>query len=255
MLANPPLWSAPENGGRVGASDHAFNSLVASTRRRVKAYVRRVTRDPDDAADLVAETYARAWIARDQLLESPNRPEAVIAVARAVGRQWVAAHRRIVPADGDTNSADARFRADGPRAATRELRVARRNWMGRVLARLSEDQRLAVRLHVLYGFEYELLAQVLDLNEAAVRARVHRGLVRLRQVVAGDPFPTDADVRSNQVRGTPGRSGCTPDVEGPVVRKLATEFPSGASQKRPQLFSNREATKRRRPQGADATKG
>jgi RNA polymerase sigma-70 factor, ECF subfamily len=240
----PPPPPVPVGGGRTAVGNGGFNSLVASTRRRVEAYVRRVTRDRDDAADLIAETYARAWVAREQLFEKPNQPEAVIAIARTVGRRWVAAHRHLVAANGDIAAREVRSPGIDEEATPRELSVVRREWMGRVLARLSEDQRIAVRLHVLFGFEYELVARVLDLNEAAVRARVHRGLVRLRQVVAGDPFPTGTDVRGKQVRGTPSRSGYTPDAEGLVVRKLATVFPSGASQKRPQLFSNREATKR-----------
>ena len=198
MSGIPPSRLAAGSGGRGNAQQRAFNSLVTSTRKRVAAYVRRISPDGDDVADLMDETYMRAWIARREMLQCPNPSAAIIAYARAVGREWVATHRRLVAVGGDVASFESRARAADEDSIPQELAVARREWAERVLARLSEQQRAAVELHVWWHFEYDVVAEVLELSEAGVRARVHRGLMQLRRVVAEDPFPVDAPAPSER---------------------------------------------------------
>ena len=62
---------------------------------RVRAYIRRVSKDDDDVADLLAETRALAWSGRAELLADPFPIDAMIHDAREACREWMVTGRRI----------------------------------------------------------------------------------------------------------------------------------------------------------------
>lgn len=155
--------------------------------KSILAFLARRTCDPEAAIDLLAETFAvairdrrtfrgsdfeagRAWlygIAR-HLLSNYFRSER--AELRAVTRLGV--ERRALT--------DSEYERIEDLADTRELR----NLLADELDRLPEDQREAVRLRVVCEETYESVADRLGVSQDTARARVSRGLRRLRAGVA-----------------------------------------------------------------------
>jgi RNA polymerase sigma-70 factor (ECF subfamily) len=142
------------------------------------------THDPELAADLAAETFAAALIARDGY-----------AAARGSARQWllgIAAHK----------TADALRRGHVERRAQRQLGMAEIAWseddleyvtsiepgsLDHVLAELPEPQRAAVRAHIVDERGYGEIARVAGVSEQTVRKRVSRGLAALRRQLDEEP--------------------------------------------------------------------
>jgi DNA-directed RNA polymerase specialized sigma24 family protein len=56
----------------------------------------------------------------------------------------------------------------------------------RALGKLSEEQRVAVLLVHAYGERYDTVAGLLGISPAAVTNHVHRGLLRLRQIMGDE---------------------------------------------------------------------
>jgi RNA polymerase sigma factor (sigma-70 family) len=154
--------------------DRYVSALLAFFQRRV--------RDPEAAADLTAETFAAAMVAR-------GRYEARTATA-AVWLFAIAQHKL----------------ADYHRRGSAETRMRRRlgmepvpvsaedadmiRWLGdEVAAEILEDlpanQREAIRAHVLDDRDYGEIARSQRLSEATVRKRVSRGLGVLRKRAGG----------------------------------------------------------------------
>ncbi len=153
-----------------------FASLALVYLEEVTAFARRLTRSPADADDLVQGTVERAvrsW--RD--LRQPGACRAwLFRIARNLhlNRQRSAATRpelRLVgdeehPGIGHFVSAEAVERLEA-----HDLEAA--------LERLHPDQRDAVLLCDLWGFEYEEIASITGWPLGTVRSRIARGRARL----------------------------------------------------------------------------
>ncbi len=142
------------------------------------------TRDPELAADLAAETFAAALIARDGY-----------APARGSVRQWllgIAAHK----------TSDALRRGHVERRAQRQLGMTEIAWseddldyvtsiepgsLDHVLAELPEPQRIAVQAHVVDELGYGEIARAAGVSQQTVRKRVSRGLAALRRQLDKEP--------------------------------------------------------------------
>jgi len=164
----------------------AFGSLYTRYVHELLGFLVRRTADPQVAADLVAETFAAAFVARRRF--QPRGPGSarswLYGIARRVlghylRRQRVSdKYRRklgMVPVVVHNDAArEVEERAD--LASIREgLRTA--------MATLPASQLDAIRLRVIEEMPYRDVAQRLGCSEGAARVRVARGLARLAEVI------------------------------------------------------------------------
>lgn len=159
-----------------GQPEH-FGCFYQRHVREVLGYMMRRTGDAEAAADLTAETFAAAIVARRRF-----RP----GVAPAGAWLLTIAHRKLV---------DYQRRGFAEERARRRLAMERRplaeedtaliRALGEeVLARWQElpaDQRTAIQARVLDERPYPEIASELGTSETAVRMRVSRGLASLRR--------------------------------------------------------------------------
>jgi RNA polymerase sigma factor (sigma-70 family) len=166
------LSGDPEDFGRF--YDRYVQSLLAFFQRR--------THDSEAAADLTAETFAAALVARGRY-----RPRSTPAAAWLFGiaQHKLADFRR-------RGSAESRMRArlGMERVAVDAEDAELIRWLGDDVAvamvdGLPADQRDAIRAHVLEDRDYAEIARAGRLSEATVRKRVSRGLQILRDRVGG----------------------------------------------------------------------
>jgi RNA polymerase sigma-70 factor (ECF subfamily) len=146
----------------------------------VLAFFVRATGRPDIAADLTAETFARALESMRGYDGHLGAPRAwLFGIARHLlsdawqrGRIEDGARRRLqLEPLGLTDDALERIA---------ELGDAEPAMAMRLLAGLPEEQRSAVTAHVLEERPYAELARELECSESVVRQRVSRGLRRIR---------------------------------------------------------------------------
>jgi len=171
----------PENATTIDAlprhlAEHRFARLYREHAREILGYALRRSPDPEDAADVVAETFLVAW---RRLADVPAGEE---------GRLWLFGTARLVLANqhrGErrrsrlTEELRAELRSKLP-AETREDRSG----VLKALAALGEDDR---ELLMLVGWEELTPAQtarVLGITSLAVRSRLHRARRRLRERLA-----------------------------------------------------------------------
>ncbi len=163
---------------------HDFGAFYRSELGVVLAFCFRRTGDPERAADLAAEVFAAALIAR-----RGYRPD------RGSARQWVlgiAANK----------VADAQRRDRVERRAQQQLGIAEISWsdedLDRVLSTgdrslqelleaLPSEQRTAVRARVLNELTYPEIARASGVSEQSARKRVSRGLATMRRRLTKEP--------------------------------------------------------------------
>jgi RNA polymerase sigma-70 factor (ECF subfamily) len=145
------------------------------------AFARRVgSGSPELVADLTAETFARALATRHLFDDSRGAPRAwLYGIVRHVFADSV--ERRQIEDRVRRNISFERLQAGDTAIARIEALSGDEVLVLAALDQLPDDQRLAVRGHVLDEISYEDLALVLCCTPNVVRQRVSRGLRTLRQ--------------------------------------------------------------------------
>jgi RNA polymerase sigma-70 factor (ECF subfamily) len=155
----------------------AFGEFYDRHARELLVFFARRTRDAEVAADLTAETFAAAIVARRRFRPGPLPASAwlfgianhKLADYRRRGRAEARALRRLGmerPPLGEEDSQIVALMAD-------EIGM-------QLLKDLPEPERRAIEAHVLDGREYAQIAAAAVISEPAARMRVSRGLGRLR---------------------------------------------------------------------------
>jgi RNA polymerase sigma factor (sigma-70 family) len=150
--------------------------------RSLLAFFQRRTRSPEVAADLTAETFAAAMIARERYR---GGTETAAAWLFGIAQHKLADFRRRGAAEDRMRSRLGMQRVE---VSAEDAEMIR--WLGdEVAAQMVEDlpteQRDAIRAHVLEDRGYADIARTDRLSEATVRKRVSRGLQVLRDRIGG----------------------------------------------------------------------
>jgi RNA polymerase sigma-70 factor (ECF subfamily) len=156
----------------------AFGIFYDRHVRAVLAYFARRTHDPEVAADLTAETFASALVARRRF-KAGGPPAGAWLFAIAARR--LADYRRKGMVDDRIRRSLAMERRSIGEEDARMIRWLAEDSVEAQLTRLPDDQRIAVAAHVIDERPYDELASELQVPEATVRQRVSRGLAALRR--------------------------------------------------------------------------
>lgn len=154
-----------------------FSDLYAEHGRAVTAYLLRRVADPDDAADLVAETFLAAW---RRVREVPAGPDArlwLFGIARGLHlntRRSARRRARLIAKLGYEHSAGS------PSAAEPSPETA----VTAALQRLAAKDREVLTLAAWEELEPAEIASVLGISQVAARSRLHRAGARLRRELA-----------------------------------------------------------------------
>jgi RNA polymerase sigma-70 factor (ECF subfamily) len=167
----------------------AFRVVYDRHAHEVFAWLRAQVKDDDVAADVLAETFAQAWlcarrfrderdgsarpwlfgIARHILLESYRKERVETRARRRLGLNV----RQV-----ETDVSDEIIERLDAQAQRDEIEDA--------LQRLPRDQRRAIELRVLTELPYASVASVMNSSEPYARMRVMRGLGKLRRVLGSN---------------------------------------------------------------------
>jgi RNA polymerase sigma-70 factor (ECF subfamily) len=169
---------------RAQAGDSiAFDELAARYSTRLRRVLYRITRDCDAAYDAVQEALMKAW-------HSIGRFE-----GRSRFYTWLTrigineAYRGLRSGHGEELELDDAIGARVPGWANRPEEVFESreflDALDRALAELPLDYRTAVTLRDVEGLTTAEAAQVLRIGERALKSRLHRGRMAVRQTLDG----------------------------------------------------------------------
>lgn len=173
---------------RLSSSDpEAFGVFYERHILTVLAYAQRRTASPEDAADIAAETFARAFLARRRFRDTGAPATSwLIAIARNQVRRYLR-HVRV--------SERARRRLGLQRLELDDESMERiealvdfeplRQELQAALARLDRGTSEALILRVGLELPYEEVARRLGCSPVTARVRVARGLTRLADMMEG----------------------------------------------------------------------
>lgn len=154
-----------------------FEAMYAATYEPILGYVLRRCSSPEDAADVVAETFTVAW---RRLEEIPTGDRARLwlygAARRVLANHWRAEtqrRRRTTSLRHDLRDEIAAVGADPVDAST----------LGQAFRELSDDDRELLGLVAWEGLDHSAIAAVLGCSTGAARVRLHRARKRLARAL------------------------------------------------------------------------
>ena len=169
----------------AGSDPESFAAFYRRFERPVLGFFMKATGSPELAADLAAETFARALESVDGYDQAKGRADQwLFGIARNVlgssaraGRVEVKARERLGMGRLVVDDHAARVIAGLSEKSGEETAQA--------LATLPEEQRGAIEARVMEGLDYGEIAGKLFCSQAVVRQRVSRRLSTLRARLAG----------------------------------------------------------------------
>lgn len=171
-----------------------FAAVHAAHARDVLAYALRRADTPEDAADVVADTFLVAWRRLDDLPDGPDARLWLYGVARrTLANQRRGERRRLRLAE--------RLRTELPplsAAAQRPANTVDADLL-RAIKALGEEDREVLLLTGWEDLSPAEVARVLDISRVAARSRLHRARKRLRDALAETADPADAVRRATNL--------------------------------------------------------
>jgi RNA polymerase sigma-70 factor (ECF subfamily) len=163
----------------LGSDDpEAFGVFYDRHVQALLGYFARRTFDPEDAADLTAETFASALVARPRF--RPGKAPATAWLFTIASRRLADFQRKGYVEQRTRRSLEMERRPVSE-ADAEMIRVLGDDTARSVLSELPPDQRALVRAHVIDERPYGELAAEHHTSEAALRQRMSRGLATLRK--------------------------------------------------------------------------
>ncbi len=152
----------------------------------------RMTRNPDDASDLVQETVERAYKSFHQFKPGTNLKAWMF---RILTNTYINGYRKKQrqPLQSSTDDVEDWQMAKAESHTSHGLRSAEAEALDRLpdgdikdaLAEIPEEFRLAVYLADVEGFAYKEIAEIMETPVGTVMSRLHRGRAQLRSKLAG----------------------------------------------------------------------
>lgn len=181
----------------VGGDLQAFDALYAHVAPKLFGYLLRLTRSRERAEDLLQVTFTKIHRARASYLQgSPFLPWASAIARRSFFDEIRAARARREDLSFDGKLPEPPTQGD---ALPTDLQDA----LEQALNQLPDNYREAIQLTKVTGLSMQEAASVLGTTATAVKLRVHRGYVALRQTLdaaLGDSR-ADTEQRGNSPRG------------------------------------------------------
>lgn len=165
----------------------AFNTLVELYQDYAFALVVRVVNDRDAAADAVQEAFFSAYRNLSKFRGDSFRSWLTRIALNAATDVLRGRKRR--PVDSFPEWEDEAWQPPADESESPERRAllrARASALQDALARIAQDQRTAIVLYDVEGFDYGEIARMTGVSLGTVKSRIHRGRLALRDILGGD---------------------------------------------------------------------
>lgn len=164
----------------------AFNTLVESYQDYLFAMTMRMVRDRDVAEDAVQEAFFSAYRNLDRFGGSSFRAwltRIAINAAHDILRK-----RKRRPSEPYPEWEDDSWQPAAPESERPEhvaLVGQQRTALARAMSTITDDQRAAIVLYDVEGYDYGEIAAMTSVSVGTVKSRIHRGRLALRALLAG----------------------------------------------------------------------
>ena len=160
----------------------AFGQLVCKYQDRLYSALAHMLRAPEEARDVVQEAFVQAFVKLETFRGSSAFYTWLYRIAFNVSVSRKRRQRTVLSLDR-TRDISGEEPLDVASPADRMERGERAVQVRAAMAVLSDEHRAILVLREVEGFDYEQIADVLDVAVGTVRSRLHRARAQLRELL------------------------------------------------------------------------
>jgi RNA polymerase sigma-70 factor (ECF subfamily) len=169
--------------------EEAIPHLLDQHGGRLYGLCKQICGNPEEAEDLVQETFMQAWRKWSQF---DGRSDPIVWLYTIARHACQRMHRKRSGEPDHMESLDELLPFGAEKMAVvpantdafdEQVRREQRETVGAAIAELPTDFRMPLVLKDIVGFSIDEVATILDLNPATVKTRVHRARLRLRKAL------------------------------------------------------------------------
>jgi RNA polymerase sigma factor (sigma-70 family) len=155
-----------------------FKNKVYPLKDKLFRFAKRMLASTEEAEDITQEVFIRLWNRREKLDEYRSVEALAMITTKNMCLDKIKARRYPVE-----NFDDHRGFLENLPADSREDHSDMINLIHRALRTLPEQQQMIVHLRDIEGYEYEEIAEVMEMNENAIRVALSRARKRIRELI------------------------------------------------------------------------
>jgi RNA polymerase sigma-70 factor (ECF subfamily) len=164
---------------------NAFGILVRKYQKQVFALMHRFTNSPSEAADLTQEAFLRAYDRLETFQPGKKFFVWLYTLSLNLARDYARKNKQY--AENFTENMDDPQR-ETPDQERRLIQKGEAMALLEALYRLPEDFREALILRYREDLSMRDIARILNLSVSGAKMRIHRGLIKLRELVSEDDY-------------------------------------------------------------------
>lgn len=152
-----------------------FSELVESYQKPLYSYLRRLGLDHDEAADVMQNSFVRAWDNLSSLREDGNFRSWLYTIASNQAKNWFRSRSRLATLEQSRDEAPED--TAGPDVPLDRERM--RAWIDSALDRLPAPQRQVVILRAFEDVPFNKVAEIMGISLSAAKVSYHRALKKM----------------------------------------------------------------------------
>jgi RNA polymerase sigma-70 factor (ECF subfamily) len=167
---------------------NAFGIFVRKYQKQVYTLMHRFTNSPSEAADLTQEAFLRAYNRLETFQPGKNFFVWLYTLSLNLARDFARKNKKY--SDNLTENMDDAQR-ETPNQERCLIQKGEAIALLKALYRIPEDFREALLLRYREDLSMRDIARILNLSVSGAKMRIHRGLIKLRELVSEDGYEKD----------------------------------------------------------------
>ena len=174
----------------------SFKENILPLNKKLLGFANRFMQDMDDAKDIVQEIYVKLWKMREEL----DKYNSVEALAMRMTRNLCLDRiklKKTVKINGAIKDESEEKNALNERQEEIKIAVSRAKY---AMGKLDEPQKAIMQLRDIEGYDYEEIAQVLNMNVNTIRVSLSRARKKVREILLNKYYSHGSEKNKSSVR-------------------------------------------------------
>jgi RNA polymerase sigma-70 factor (ECF subfamily) len=157
---------------------NTFKSLVLPLNRKLYAFALRFINDTDEAKDIVQEIYIKLWNIRTEL----DKYNSVEALAMKMTRNLCLDKIKLKKTIPLNPLLQQKMVEENNKETEQEVIIAA-NRAKKIIEQLDDPQKSILQLHDIQGYDYEEIAEILEMNINTIRVTLSRARKKVKELL------------------------------------------------------------------------
>jgi RNA polymerase sigma-70 factor (ECF subfamily) len=174
----------------------AFKEKILPMNRKLLGFANRFMQDMDDSKDIVQEIYVKLWNMRDGLKKYNSIEALAMRMTRNLCLDKIKL-KRTVPLNGIFKEEASDEESVIEKHKEQKIAVLRAK---NAIDRLDEPQKTIMQLRDIEGYDYDEIAQILNMNVNTIRVSLSRARKKVREFLLNKYYNHGSEKNKSSVR-------------------------------------------------------